>query len=70
MGLPVFFIAGKSGKKPLKARVKRFFYKHKRKRMEKRIVPGAHTLEEVVAYAKGKYRAVEKLPGEEKSCRK
>lgn len=53
------FIAGKSGKKPLKARVKGFFYKHKRKRVEKQIVPGAHTLEEVVAYAKEKYMAVE-----------
>jgi hypothetical protein len=53
------FIAGKSGKKPLKARVKRFFYTHKRKWVEKRIVPGAHTLQEVVAYAKEKYQAVE-----------
>lgn len=53
------FIAGKSGKKPLKARVKGFFYKHKRKRVEKWIVPGAHTLEEVVVYAKEKYRAAE-----------
>lgn len=55
------FIADKSGKKTLKARVKRFFYKHKRKRVEKRIVPGAHALEEVVAYAKEKYRAVEMI---------
>ena len=53
------FIAGKSGKKPLKARVKRFFYKHKRNRVEKKMVPGAHTLEEVVTYAKEKYQAVE-----------
>lgn len=53
------FIAGKSGKKPLKARVKRFFYQCRCKRMEKRIVPSAHTLEEVVVYAKEKYQAVE-----------
>lgn len=53
------FIAGKSGKKPLKVRVKRFFYTHKRKWVEKRIVPGAHTLQEVVAYAIEKYQAVE-----------
>lgn len=53
------FIAGKSGKKPLKARVKSFFYKCRRKRVEKLIVPGAHTLQEVVDYAKEKYRAVE-----------
>ncbi len=53
------FIAGKSGKKPLKARVKGFFYQCRCKRMEKRIVPSAHTLEEVVGYAKEKYQAVE-----------
>lgn len=53
------FMAGKSGKKPLKARVKSFFHKYRRKRVEKRIVPGAHTLQEVVDYAKEKYQAVE-----------
>lgn len=53
------FMAGKSGKKPLKARVKSFFYKCRRKRVEKRIVPSAHTLQEVVDYAKEKYQAVE-----------
>lgn len=53
------FIAGKSGKKSLKARIKRFFYQCRRKRVEKRIVPGAHTLEEVVVYAKEKYQAAE-----------
>lgn len=53
------FIAGKSGKKPLKARVKGFFYQCRRRRVEKRIVPGAHTLQEVVVYAKEKYQAVE-----------
>ncbi len=53
------FIAGNSDKKPLKVRVKRYFYKHKRKRVEKRIAPGTHTLEEVVVYAKEKYMAVE-----------
>lgn len=53
------FIAGKSGKKPLKAKMKGFFYKCRRRRVEKRMVPGAHTLQEVVAYAKEKYQVVE-----------
>lgn len=51
------FIAGKSGKKPLKARVKGFFYQCRRRRVEKRIVPGAHSLKEVVDYAKERYGA-------------
>lgn len=53
------FIADKFGKKPLKAKMKGFFYQCRRRRVEKRIVPGAHTLEEVVVYAKEKYRAAE-----------
>ena len=38
------FIAGKSDKRPLKVRIKNAIYKCKRKRVEKRIVAGSHTL--------------------------
>ena len=53
------FLAGKTGKRPLKIRIRNFLYKCKRKQIAKRIVPGAHTLEEVITYAKTKYSTVE-----------
>ena len=53
------FLAGKTGKRPLKIRIRNFLYKCKRKQVAKRIVPGAHTLEEGITYAKTKYSAVE-----------
>ncbi len=53
------YIAGRTGKKPLKARIWNYIYKCKRKKVEKQIVAGAHTLEEVVAYAIDTYHAVE-----------
>ena len=53
------FLASKTGKRPLKIRIRNFLYKCKRKQVAKRIVPGAHTLEEVITYAKNKYSAVE-----------
>ena len=53
------FLAGNTGKRPLKIRIRNFLYKCKRKQVSKRIVPGAHTLEEVITYAKTKYSAIE-----------
>lgn len=53
------FLAGRTGKRPLKIRIRNFLYKCKRKQVAKRIVPGAHTLEEVITYTKTKYSAVE-----------
>ena len=53
------FLAGRTGKRPLKIRIRNFLYKCKRKQIAKKIVPGAHSLEEVVSYAKNKYSAVE-----------
>ena len=53
------FIAGRTGKKPLKARIKNYFYRRKRRRKEKKIFAGAHTLEEVVSYANDKYKVCE-----------
>lgn len=53
------FIAGRSGKKQLKERVRDYVHKYKCKRAEKKISVGAHTLREVVMYASTKYFAVE-----------
>lgn len=53
------FIAGKTGKLSLKERIRRYFYQRRRKRVEGKIKPGAHTLQEVAAYVVEKYHAVE-----------
>ena len=53
------FLVGRSGKRPLKERIRQYIYKYRRKRIEKRISAGTHTLEEVVSYAECKYGAVE-----------
>ncbi len=54
------FMAGSSGaEKSLKERVRQRIYQYRRRRVEKRICAGSHTLEEVAAYAKRKYRAAE-----------
>lgn len=54
------FIAGKSLKKlPFKERIRRFAYRCRRKRMEKRIYVNPHTLKETAAYAHKQYHAVE-----------
>lgn len=53
------FLVGKSKKLKLSERIKQICYKKKRKRMEKKIVADAHTLEEVIEYIKKKYHARE-----------
>ena len=53
------FLASRTGKRPLKIRIRNILYKCKRKQIAKKIVPSAHSLEEVVSYAKNKYSAVE-----------
>ena len=53
------FIAGRSGKRPLKVRIRSYIRKYKRNKAAKKIAAGAHTLEEVVAYAMDTYGAVE-----------
>ena len=60
------FVAGRMGKLPLKIRIKNRIYKWKSKRAQKRIVAGAHTLEEVVAYADEKYHLTEATETERK----
>lgn len=56
------FLIGNSGKQSFKNRMRTFFYKQKRKRAERKITVGAHTLEEIVSYAIEKYCAVEMSP--------
>lgn len=58
-GATSVFLVGKSEKKPLKYRVRDFFYKWKRKRMGKKIKAGAHTLREVISYADEKFTVTE-----------
>lgn len=53
------FVTGRTGKRPLKIRIKNRIYKWKSKTAQKRIVAGSHTLEEVVAYADEKYHLTE-----------
>lgn len=53
------FIAGKIQKKSLKVKIRNAIYKHKHKRAEKKIVAGAHTLNELVRYAMNKYDLIE-----------
>lgn len=53
------FIAGKTQKRYLKVKIRNAIYKHKRKRAEKKVVAGAHTLNELVQYAMNKYDLIE-----------
>lgn len=53
------FIASRRGRQPLKLRLRNHIYKCRRRRAEKKITAGAHTLEEVAAYAVRKFGAVE-----------
>ncbi len=53
------FIAGNVGKPSLNERIKRYFYRRKRKRIERMITANPHTLEEVIGYLQDTYGAVE-----------
>lgn len=53
------FLIGRSGKRPLKDRIRNYFYKKKREHVAKQIVAEAHSLEEVADYIKKEYGAVE-----------
>ena len=56
-GLTSVFLAGRKKKIPLKHQIKNRFYKWKRNCVEKKIIAGERTLEDVVAYAAEKYDA-------------
>lgn len=53
------FIVGKINKMTLRNRIRSFFYKKKKHRIEKKICVNPHTLEEVITYIKEKYHAKE-----------
>lgn len=53
------FINGKKTKMSFKNRLNKYRYKYKRKKAEKKIAAGVHTLKEVAAYAIDVYGAIE-----------
>ena len=61
-GPTTIFIAGKSTKQPLKIRIRNTIRKIRRKKLEKTVVANAHTLKEVVEYARNSYGLVEVVP--------
>lgn len=60
------FIAGKIRKRPLKVRIRNIIYKYKRKIVERKVVAGAHTLDELVQYAMNNYDLIETNSAERK----
>lgn len=58
------FIAGKQGKQKLSHRIKNYFYKKRRAKIEKKIRTTSHTLEEVIYYITDEYGAME-VPADE-----
>lgn len=60
------FIAGRAQKRPLKVRIRSILYRFKRKRAEKKVVAGEHTLDELVQYAKNGYNLIETNSSERK----
>ena len=53
------FIAGRTQKKTLKVRMRKIIYRLRRKMVEKKVVVGEHTLDELVQYAKNSYNLIE-----------
>ncbi|MDY4671361.1 MAG: hypothetical protein SO415_15495 [Oliverpabstia sp.] len=53
------FIAGRTGKMPLKVRIRNVIYRFRSKRAERKVVAGAHTLDELVQYARNRYNLME-----------
>lgn len=53
------FIAGRTGKGPLKVRIKNWLYEQRRKRIAKCIRPNPHSLKQVTAFMKREYAARE-----------
>lgn len=60
------FIAGRTQKKPLKVRIRNIIYRFRRKIVEKKVVAGEHTLDELVQYAKNSYHLMEINSSEKK----
>lgn len=53
------FIAGRTRKRPLKVKIRNAIYEFRRKRAEKNVAAGTHTLEEVIRYARNNYALME-----------
>ncbi len=53
------FIAGRTGKRPFKVRVKNWIYRQRRKSIARRIRPNPHSLKQVTAFIKKEYSAAE-----------
>lgn len=60
------FIAGRTQKKSLKVRMRKIIYRLRRKMVEKKVVVGEHTLDELVQYAKYSYNLIETNSSERK----
>lgn len=60
------FIAGRTQKRPLKVRIRNIIYRFRRKIVEKKVVAGEHTLDELVQYAKNSYNLLETNSSEKK----
>lgn len=58
-GPTAIFMTGEAIKLPLKAKIRKRIDQYKRRRAEKRITAGAHSLPEVADYALERYHAVE-----------
>ena len=58
------FIAKRTTKQPLKIKIRNIIYRYKRKNAEKKVIANAHTLEELVQYAKSSYVLYEISPNE------
>lgn len=60
------FIAGRTQKRPLKVRIRNIIYRFRHKMVEKKVVAGEHTLDELVQYAKNSYNLIETNSSEKK----
>lgn len=60
------FIAGRTQKRPLKVRIRNTIYRFRRKLVEKKVVAGEHSLDELVQYAKNSYNLIETDSSERK----
>lgn len=53
------FVAGRTGKMPLKVRIRNAIYRFRSRRAERKVVAGTHTLDELVQYARNRYNLME-----------
>lgn len=61
---PTSIFIAKTTKQPLKIKIRNIIHSYKRKNAEKKVIANAHTLEELVQYAKSNYILYEISPNE------